>query len=63
MTCPVCGERSGVAQTYFNNDTIKRHRKCKLCGYRFATIELDYDYYERLETAVDYLSKKKGIKR
>ena len=63
MTCPVCGERSGVSHTELKTDVVKRYRRCKLCGYRFITIELDFDQYNRLEAAdLANVKRQKGIK-
>lgn len=48
MTCPICGGDTKILETRSNEDSIKRRRKCLECDYRFCTIEVDKDFYERL---------------
>lgn len=48
MTCPMCGGDTKILETRSNEDSIKRRRKCLDCGYRFLTLEVDKDFYERL---------------
>lgn len=48
MDCPVCGGETIVADSRGAGDQIKRRRRCLACGYRFNTIELDMDQYERM---------------
>lgn len=48
MDCPVCGGATVVADSRGAGDQIKRRRRCRACGYRFNTIELDMDQYERM---------------
>lgn len=48
MTCPVCNSETTVYRTCDNEDSIKRERVCNSCDYRFHTIEIDSDLYERM---------------
>ena len=48
MDCPVCGGETIVADSRGTGDQIKRRWRCLACGYRFNTIELDMDQYERM---------------
>lgn len=50
MTCPVCNGKTLVCDSRFSKweEVIKRRRKCKECGYRFNTYEIDEDLYFKL---------------
>lgn len=48
MTCPVCEGKTGVIDSRPEPDCICRRRECKVCGFRFDTIELDEDLFERI---------------
>jgi transcriptional regulator NrdR family protein len=49
MICPVCEhERTGVVGGDRECDAVYRVRKCPKCGYKFWTIEIDKDMFERL---------------
>ena len=48
MTCPKCNEKTRTIETNTEDDSIMRRRECLVCGYRFSTIEIDRDLYERL---------------
>lgn len=48
MTCPNCFEKTKVIDSRHEDDFIRRRRVCTNCNYRFFTVELDEDYYERL---------------
>lgn len=48
MTCPVCNGETTIYKTHDDDDCIKRWRVCDSCGYRFHTIEIDKDLYERM---------------
>lgn len=48
MTCPECGEKTKVLESKDNEDFVERRRECYSCGYRFNTIEVDKDLYERV---------------
>lgn len=49
MTCPVCGGKTLVWDSRYlaKDETLKRRRRCKECGYRFNTYEIDEDLYLR----------------
>lgn len=55
MTCPVCGENTQIINSRGDVDRVRRRRKCRDCGHRFTTIELEADLHRRL-------SKKKEAK-
>ena len=49
MTCPKCSnEKTKIVDSRADEDSVWRRRECQGCGYRFNTIEIDEDYYERL---------------
>lgn len=48
MTCPKCGEDTKVIDSRSETDSIMRIRKCVACDYRFKTIELDNDLFEKI---------------
>ena len=47
MTCPKCYEKTRVIDSRTDEDSTERRRECAACGYRFSTIEIDRDLYER----------------
>lgn len=49
MTCPMCGGDTKIVDSRKNIDNVVRYRKCRECSYRFSTIEVDEDYYNRRE--------------
>lgn len=48
MKCPVCGEETKVIDSNSTCEDIVRRRKCIKCNYRFNTIEIDKDLFEKL---------------
>lgn len=48
MTCPKCNEKTRVIESVTDEDSTTRRRECITCGYRFSTVEIDKDLYERL---------------
>ena len=49
MTCPMCNGETKITSTRESEtDYVRRFRKCRSCGYHFATIETDEDIYIRL---------------
>lgn len=48
MTCPICNEKTQVTDSRANDDFVRRRRACPTCKYRFSTIEIDEDLYERI---------------
>jgi len=48
MICPVCGEKTMVIYSGGDVDCVNRRRQCVECGYRFNTIEIDKDIYDRV---------------
>lgn len=48
MTCPNCNQKTKVIDSKTDEDSTERRRECTFCGYRFTTVEIDKDYYERM---------------
>ena len=48
MTCPKCNDKTKVVDSRTDEDSTERRRECTACGYRFSTIEVDKDFYERM---------------
>ena len=48
MTCPKCCSRTKIWDSRLQDDAKRRRRECLSCGYRFITIEIDEDLYERM---------------
>lgn len=62
MTCPKCGGKTKINDSRHNDDdSVKRRRECLECGYRFSTVEIDADLYERMEgkAVVEVIETKK----
>lgn len=47
MTCPICGGKTKIYDSRPDEETVKRRRECLECGYRFPTMEIDADMFER----------------
>ena len=47
MTCPICDGNTKIIDTRKDCDHVIRYRKCKECGLKFPTIEVDEDIYHR----------------
>lgn len=48
MKCPVCGGDTVVVDSRTEVDCINRRRKCLGCDYRWNTVEVDADLYEKV---------------
>lgn len=48
MTCPICNGKTKVIDSRHEDDSTRRRRECAECGYRFSTIEVDSDLYQRM---------------
>lgn len=48
MTCPKCNGKTKILDSRGGGDSVKRRRLCLECGYRFSTIEIDKDLFERI---------------
>ena len=48
MTCPNCNSRTKVVDSRTDEDSTERRRECVACGYRFTTVEVDKDLFERM---------------
>lgn len=48
MTCPNCNQKTKVIDSKTDEDSTERRRECAVCGYRFTTVEIDKDLYERM---------------
>ena len=48
MTCPNCNGKTKVIESITEEDSTIRRRECITCGYRFSTVEIDKDLYERI---------------
>ncbi len=47
MRCPKCGGDTAVIDSRLTTyNRIRRRRKCKECGYRFSTLEVNRDDIE-----------------
>ena len=62
MTCPVCNHDTQVTYTYDRDDHVIRDRKCRKCGYRFQTIEIDEDMNNQSEETAKIQNLKADIK-
>ena len=51
MTCPRCNEKTKVIDSQSEDGCVRRRRVCSHCDYRFFTVEIDEDYYERMAKA------------
>ena len=49
MTCPVCGSGTRIINSRGDEESVRRRRKCRECGYRFSTIEMEVDLQQNLE--------------
>jgi transcriptional regulator NrdR family protein len=47
MNCPMCNEKTKVIDSRVEDDCIRRRRVCLGCSYRFFTVEIDEDFYEK----------------
>lgn len=47
MNCPVCNGTTGVVDSRPDEESVHRRRRCFDCGYRFNTIELDEDQWDK----------------
>lgn len=47
MNCPVCNGTTGVVDSRPDEESVHRRRRCFDCGYRFGTIELDADQWDK----------------
>ena len=54
MNCPICGGKCLSKDTHKIVDHIKRNRVCEECGYKFPTIEVDEDYFEKFKILLAY---------
>lgn len=48
LLCPLCGGKTKIIDSRPEEDAVNRRRKCLECGYRFLTVEIDKDLYERV---------------
>lgn len=48
MTCPKCNEKTKVIDSQNEDSCVRRRHSCTKCGYRFWTVEIDEDLYERM---------------
>ena len=47
MLCPICDSDTRITDSRPDCESVRRGRECRNCGYRFTTIEIDKDLYER----------------
>ena len=48
MDCPVCGKnQTKVVDSRPINGSVRRRRKCLICGHRFTTFEVISDEEEK----------------
>lgn len=48
MDCPFCCGATKVIDSRRETEGVRRRRECLDCGYRFTTMEFDYDLYKHL---------------
>lgn len=60
MTCPKCNAKARVIETRCEDDYVRRRRVCSECNYRFFTVEIDEDFYERLANAKEGKNNEKN---
>lgn len=48
MDCPLCRGATKVVDSRRDDDGVRRRRECLECGYRFNTMEFDYDQYQQM---------------
>ena len=48
MTCPQCGAETHIINSRKTCDSVRRRRECCECGYRFTTIEIEQDLFNKL---------------
>lgn len=58
MTCPKCNESTKVIDSRTDEDSTERRRECVVCGFRFSTVEIDRDLYERMVRQNDKRQRK-----
>ena len=56
MTCPKCSDKTRVIDVTADEDSTYRRRECTMCGYRFTTVEVDKDMYERVSRHHNHLA-------
>lgn len=47
MNCPMCNEKTKIIDSRPEDDFVRRRRVCEGCYYRFFTVEIDEDFYEK----------------
>ncbi len=49
MQCPLCGSwQQEVVDSRPKADSVRRRRECADCGFRFSTIEIRKEVYDRM---------------
>lgn len=48
MTCPLCNGKTMIWDSRHDEESVRRGRKCLDCGYKFLTVEIDKDLYDRM---------------
>lgn len=59
MTCPICGAKTKVADTYSDVDMVIRRRKCTECDHMFWTEEIETA--RRVTSRYAFNIRKKGL--
>lgn len=57
MTCPVCDGKTRVFESRPDLESVRRRRECIDCGYRFHTVELDADLWEKMQQKTEAPAK------
>ena len=47
MRCPICDGATKIIDSRKEPDCVNRRRECTACKYRFSTIEIDNDLYNK----------------
>jgi len=58
MKCPKCKSFIDVVASWqLHDNTIRRNRKCRNCGFEVTTVEVPYEYYHANNTLVKDLKE------
>jgi len=61
-SCPKCKELSlKVIETRKSKESIRRRKKCELCGYRITTHEVTATFFEQAKKCVSLTEQIKGL--
>ncbi len=61
MLCPICDSDTRITDSRPDCESVRRRRECRKCGYRFSTLEIDKDLYDRVIKEND--DKRKNVSK